>query len=64
VHPDPEKRYEELSEFMFDLRHPNPAYVGSGHRPLMERDPLLFWKIISGVLALTALALLVRVLVH
>ena len=64
VHLDPDKRYEELSEFMFDLRHPNPAYVGSGHRPLMERDPLLFWKIISGVLALTALALLVRVLVH
>ena len=23
VHPDPYKRYEELSEFVFDLRHPN-----------------------------------------
>ena len=23
VHPDPYQRYEELSEFVFDLRHPN-----------------------------------------
>ncbi len=60
VHPDPEQRYEELSEFMFDLRNPNNAYSVDGSKPLLERDPLLFWKALSAVLAMMVLALLVR----
>ena len=27
VQPEPDKRYEDLSEFEFDLRHPNPRYL-------------------------------------
>jgi len=59
VHPDPTKRYQELSEFMFDLRQPNRAYLEAS-RPLLERDPLLFWKMLSALLAIVVLALLVR----
>lgn len=60
VHPDPAQRHEELSEFLFELRHPNKAYTDARAKPLLERDPLLFWKGLSAALALVALALLVR----
>jgi serine/threonine protein phosphatase PrpC len=56
VHPDPGKRYAELSEFVFDLRHPNRAFLV--RKPLIERNPLAFWKGASLVLALAALMLL------
>jgi serine/threonine protein kinase len=62
VHPDPYQRYDELSEFVFDLRHPNKKFVGSAAKPLIERDPLLFWKCLSAILfaaLMVVLALLV-----
>ena len=58
VHPDPAKRYESLSEYTFDLRHPNPKYVASSPVPLIERDPLLFWKCATLILAIIVVALL------
>jgi serine/threonine protein phosphatase PrpC/ribosomal protein L39E len=59
VHPDPAKRHEELSEYMFDLRHPNDAFFKSPHRPLIERNPLLFWKGLSLILACVIALLLI-----
>jgi serine/threonine protein phosphatase PrpC len=50
VQPDPAQRYEELSEFMFDLRNPNKKLMASSRPPLMQRDPELFWKVMSAVL--------------
>lgn len=47
VHPDPVKRTQELSEFVYDLRHPNRDYLAANARPLMERNPVLFWKCVS-----------------
>lgn len=44
VQPDPYKRYGELSEFVFELRNPNKAYLGPVTVPLIERNPLLFWQ--------------------
>jgi serine/threonine protein phosphatase PrpC len=58
LHPNPLKRYEELSEFIFDLRHPSPALLKTVRPPLAERNPVRFWKCISAVLALTVLLLL------
>ncbi len=58
VHPDPDKRYEDLSEFTFDLRQPNPKYLGSSAPPLMERNPVLFWKCATLVLAFVVVLLL------
>jgi serine/threonine protein phosphatase PrpC len=58
VHPDPRKRYEELSEFIYDLRHPNEAFLRASTGPLIERNPLLFWKGLSFVLACAVLGLL------
>jgi serine/threonine protein phosphatase PrpC len=58
VQADPHKRYEELSEFVYDLRHPNREFLIAPTAPIMERNPLLFWKTLSAILALVALALL------
>jgi ribosomal protein L39E len=58
VHPNPLKRYDSLSEFLFDLRTPNANYVKTSAAPLIERNPLLFWKSTTIVLALTVVVLL------
>jgi serine/threonine protein kinase len=47
VHPDPYERYDELSEFVYDLRHPNRKFLNVSPTPLIERNPLLFWKCVS-----------------
>ena len=58
VQPNPYKRYGELSEFIFDLRHPNKAFLNKTRPPLMERDPVLFWKSTSLILTIIILFLL------
>ncbi|HET7887371.1 MAG TPA: bifunctional protein-serine/threonine kinase/phosphatase [Bradyrhizobium sp.] len=60
VHTDPAKRYDSLSEFVYDLRHPNPNYVNASARPLIERNPNLFWKCTTALLALIVIVLLAR----
>lgn len=55
---DPGKRYEVLSEFLYDLRHPNDRFLGRRSTPLIERNPLLFWKCLSVFLLLADLVLL------
>ena len=50
VQLEPDKRYEALSEFLQDLRYPNARFSNSRPTPLMERNPLLFWKVLAGVL--------------
>ena len=52
VHPFPEKRYEQLFEFIHDLRHPNPALDRKIFVPLIDRNPVAVWQGISFVLAL------------
>lgn len=47
VQIDPEKRTDALSALTTDLRKPNTALVPSQIRPLIESNPLLFWKLIS-----------------
>lgn len=55
----PQMRYEALSEFLYDLSTPNPAFLQTVDRlPLLERNPVLFWKALSVLLLLTNLLLL------
>jgi serine/threonine protein phosphatase PrpC len=51
VHPDPARRHGELSEFVYDLRHPNPAYLSRTRAPLLERNPVAFWRGVALILA-------------
>ncbi len=45
VSPTPDKRYELLSEFVVDLTKPNSSLFDLNKaEPLMERNPLAFWK--------------------
>ena len=51
--PSPTERYQVLSEFMHDLRVPNQQMLSQQDQaPLLERNPLLFWKLLSGLLFL------------
>lgn len=51
VHPDPARRYGELSEFVYDLSHPNREFLARTRAPLIERNPLVFWKATAALLA-------------
>lgn len=50
VDVDPNERYEELSEFLYDLRHPNREFLKKSRPPLIERHPVAIWKSISFIL--------------
>jgi len=58
VHPDPYKRYSEISEFIYDLRHPNKAFLNKNRPPLIEQNPVLFWQSISLILFIILIYLL------
>jgi eukaryotic-like serine/threonine-protein kinase len=58
VRPEPEVRYSELSEFIHDLSHPNARFMQQGALPLVERNPLRFWRWTAGLLLLSELATL------
>ncbi|WP_210396788.1 bifunctional protein-serine/threonine kinase/phosphatase [Motiliproteus sediminis] len=60
LHPNPYKRTQELSEFIYDLRHPNRRYLRQSRPPLMQRHPLRFWQGVSAVLAVTVVVLLAQ----
>ena len=64
VHPNPAKRYDSFSEFLFDLRHPNANYLATSSTPLIERNPLLFWKCTTIGLALAMIVLLAMQHMH
>lgn len=60
LEPNPNKRYGELSEFLFDLRHPNKVFLNKSRPPLLERNPVLFWKMVSLTLSAIIVVLLNR----
>jgi serine/threonine protein phosphatase PrpC len=60
VHPDPGQRYDELSGFVYDLHHPNQAFLNRTRPPLLERNPLVFWKTVSFLLAVALVVVLSR----
>ncbi len=41
---NPESRYNDIDEFVYDLKHPNKVFAEETNLPLIERDPLKFWK--------------------
>jgi serine/threonine protein phosphatase PrpC len=52
ISPEPERRYQHFSEMAYDLEHPEqvqPFYRKDA--PLLERNPLLFYKLLSASLA-------------
>jgi serine/threonine protein kinase len=56
LHPDPFKRHEDPEEFVHALSHPPLGARASRRLPLAQRNPLLFWKTVSLLLGLVAVA--------
>lgn len=54
---DPGERYEALSEFIYDLTHPNPKFIHRVPRPLIERNPVAFWRGTAAILLLINIVL-------
>ncbi len=57
VSKNPEWRYESLSEFLYDLSNPNPNLMKTS-APLLERNPLAFWKGLTAILLLSNIMLI------
>jgi len=51
----PSLRYSALSEFTYDLTHPNPEFMGHERQSLLESSPIKFWKTVSLALFLVEL---------
>ncbi len=60
LHPDPNRRYNTLSEFAADLRKPSAVFLRRKGQPLMERDPLTFWKSLCAALMVLSIVLAVN----
>ena len=57
VQKKPERRYETFSEFQHDLSNPNPALMKTT-APLLERDPVGFWRGLAIILLIINLTLI------
>ena len=55
---NPLKRYQELSEFIFDLKQPSKTFLRKVRPPLIERDPIVFWQSVCVILVLIIVSLL------
>jgi len=53
------ERYTALTELYRDLTRPNPSFQIESFQPLIERDPLVFWRTLSLVLVLANILLLI-----
>ncbi len=62
VHPNPDRRYAELSELISDLRRPSQEFLSKSRPPLIERNPAAFWKGVSAILVVVILLLLRQLL--
>lgn len=49
VRLNPASRYERMSELVADLSKPNPELIKKG-RPLLERNPIAFWRSLALIL--------------
>jgi serine/threonine protein phosphatase PrpC len=58
LHPDPHRRHEALSEFMHELTARGSAAHHHRGTPLIERNPVAFWRGLSLLLAVGCLVLL------
>jgi eukaryotic-like serine/threonine-protein kinase len=58
VQINPQNRYAELSEFVYDLSHPNSAFMRENQAPLLERNPVAFWRTIAVLAVVCNLVLL------
>jgi serine/threonine protein kinase len=60
LQPNPNKRYQELSEFMFDLQQPSKAFLNKSKPPIMQRNPVAFWQSVCAILVIVIICILAK----
>jgi len=58
LHPNPLKRHEALSEFVEELRQPHPDFLNRRGTPLLDKNPVVFWKCATLLLGIAVVVLL------
>ena len=58
VHISPEQRFTTLSEFIYALNNADSQLVNNDFVPLIKRNPIRVWQVISGLLFILNLSLL------
>lgn len=58
----PQQRYSSFSEWLQDIKRPNPTWQNSDLKPLLQRNPLRFWQSVAAVGWLLSLVLVVQLL--
>lgn len=58
THYDKTQRYQDLSEFIYDLEHPNHDFMSRTIPPLIERNPVAFWRTLAILLFLANIVLI------
>jgi serine/threonine protein phosphatase PrpC len=53
------KRHGDISEFLYDLQHPNPKYKKTPNMALIEKNPVIVWQGISATLFVALCASLI-----
>jgi serine/threonine protein phosphatase PrpC len=62
LQPNPKQRYEAFSELLVDLSQPNKSMLKAiENQPFLERDPLLFYKVLCVIQMLVIVGLLLVV---
>ena len=56
---DPRRRYESFSEWVGDLKTPNPRLMPDQSLPLAERNPVVLWQGVSAILLVALIVSLV-----
>lgn len=59
LHPDPLKRHAVFTEFLAGMRAPPADWARRQSKPLIERNPVRFWQVVSLLLGLGLIASLV-----
>ena len=58
VHINPENRFSILSEFTYALNNPDSSLINNDYVPLIKRNPVVTWQLISIVLLILNLFLI------
>jgi serine/threonine protein kinase len=54
---NPAHRYVEVSEFLEDLQRPNPQFSRAAAPSLLDRNPNLFWKLLTTLFGVASLVM-------
>lgn len=62
LHIYPERRHQDISEFMHEINTPNNAYLRPATQSMLEQNPVRFWQCTSAVLAIALIASVLYIL--